>query len=140
MSMHKLISGAVLGAALAVSGHNATAQPSLPQARIAATSAASRNIEAAGRNIEAALARMTERYSLSSDQAARVRIIFEEQARKFEQVANQGLPPQDGLGRLKALEDEEVSRVSAVLTPEQRRKYEEEARSALPAGLPPSPR
>jgi hypothetical protein len=136
MSMHKLISGAVLGAALAVAGHDATAQPSLPQPRISAPPAASRNIEAAGRNIEAALARMTERYSLSTDQAARVRTILEEQARKFEQVANQGLPPQDGLGRLKALQDEEVSRVSAVLTPEQRRMYEQEARSALPAGMP----
>ena len=36
MSMHKLISGAVLGAALAVAGHDATAQPSLPQPRISA--------------------------------------------------------------------------------------------------------
>ena len=125
--MQKLISGAILGAALAVAGHDATAEPSLPAARIAAPPAASRNIEAA-------MAQMTQRYALSSDQAAKVRTILEEQARKFEQVTNQGLLPQDAFGRLKSLEDEEVWRVSAVLTPEQRKKYEQEARSALPAG------
>ena len=124
--MQRMISGAVLGAALAVAGHNATAEPSLSP-RIAAPPAASRNIEAV-------IAQMTQRYALSSDQAAKVRTILEEQGRKFEQVASQGLMPQDALGRLKSLEDEEVSRVSAVLTPEQRRKFEQEVRSALPAG------
>ena len=126
--MQKLIGGAILGAALAVAGHDATAEPSLPApARIAAPPAASRNIEAA-------MAQMTQRYALSSDQAAKVRSILEEQARKFEQVTNQGLLPQDAFGRLKSLEDEEVWRVWAVLTPEQRKKFEQEARSALPAG------
>ena len=126
MSMLKLIGGAVLGAALGMAGHDATAEPSLPAARIAAPPAASRNIEAA-------MAQMSQRYALSSDQAAKVRTILEERARKFEQIANQGLLPQDGLGRLKSLEDEEVSRISAVITSEQRKKYEQEARSALAA-------
>jgi hypothetical protein len=127
MSMLKLIGGAVLGAALAVAGHDATAEPSLPAPpRIAASPAASRNIEAA-------MAQMTQRYALSSDQAAKLRTILDEQARKFEQITNQGLLPQDAFGRLKSLEYEEVSRISAVLTPQQRRKYEQEAQSALAA-------
>jgi hypothetical protein len=126
MSMQKLISGAVLGAALAVAGHDATAEPNLRPPRITAP-------PAANRNIEALTAQMTLRYGLTSDQAANLRTILEEQARKFEQVANQGLLPQDG-GRLKSLEDEEISRISAILTSEQRTKYEQEVRSALPAG------
>ena len=80
------------------------------------------------------MAQMTQRYALSSDQATKLRSILDEQARKFEQIANQGLLPQDAFGRLKSLEYEEVSRISAVLTPEQRKKYEQEAQSALPAG------
>ena len=70
---------------------------------------------AASRNIEAAMAQMSQRYALSSDQAAKVRTILEEQARKFEQIANQGLLPQDGLGRflrqslIRARVDERIS-------------------------------
>ena len=131
MWIQKLNSGAVLGAAVAVAvaGHDATAQPSLPPPPMAAPSVPTRNIDTDA-------ARMTERYGLSSDQAAKVRTILGEQARKFDEVANQHLPPQDALDRLKSLRDEETSRVSAVLTPKQRKKYEQDARPALPAAPP----
>jgi hypothetical protein len=133
MSILKLSGGVVLGVALGMAGHDATAEPNLSPPHITAPSAANRNFEAL-------TTQMTQRYGLTSDQAAKVRTILEEQARRFEQVANQGLPPQDGFSRLKSLEDEEISRISAVLTSEQRRKYELEDRSALTAAPPPGSR
>ena len=129
MSIQKLISAVVLGATIAVAGHGAIAQPSLPPLPFSAPPAPSGNIEAE-------IAKLTQRYALSSDQAAKVRTILEEQVRKFQEVAHQDLPPQDGLGRLQSVKDEEISRVSAVLTPEQRMKYEQDARSAFSAARP----
>jgi hypothetical protein len=77
------------------------------------------------RDINAEVAGMIKRYGLSEDQAKRIRAILKEQTRKLEMTLRDGsLSLNDRIGRLLAVRNEEIARVSEVLTPEQRAKYE----------------
>ncbi|MGZ5272210.1 MAG: hypothetical protein ACXWC6_16490 [Ramlibacter sp.] len=128
----KFIAAAVVGAAVNLVGQHAIAQPSLPQ--FPGTAPPSAELD-----VGSQVTRMTQRYGLSDDQAAKVRTILAGQAKKADELGRQQLPPEQAIGRLKSLKDEETARVSAVLTPEQRRQYEEDARPTLPTlpTLPP---
>jgi hypothetical protein len=90
------------------------------------------------RDISAEVERMTKRYGLSEDKAKIVHAILEEQARKADDVAKaNSLSPEDKVRRMLAIKDEETTRVSDALPPEQRKKYLADVRPAPPpAGSP----
>ena len=90
------------------------------------------------RDISAEVERMTKPYGLSEDQAKIVYAILEEQARKADDVAkDNSLSPEEKVHRMLAIKDEETTRVSDSLTPEQRKKYLKDVRPAPPpAGSP----
>jgi len=79
----------------------------------------------AAADIEAETARMA---GLSNEQAEKVRVILDEDAKKAEQIARQQLTPDEAASRLKSLKGEESSWLSAVLAPEQRRHLRLDAR------------
>ena len=80
---------------------------------------------------------MTQRYGLSEDQATKVTTILQEETQESEEVFNATtLTMQQRFTRLQSLKEEELSRVSAVLTPEQKQKYEADV---LPTPPPQSP-
>jgi hypothetical protein len=110
--------------AIAVVANAAFGQPSLPPLPSPPTSAL---------DVDAQTTRLTQRYRLSSEQATQVRTILAEQGRKADEVLRQQLPPEQAFARLKSIKDEEASRVDAVLTPEQRRSYGQDAPPGPPA-------
>lgn len=131
MRIQKLVSGTLLSASLLLTSREAAAQlnlpppPTLPQLPSAPP--------AFSRNVDAEVAAMTGRYGLSGDQQAKVRTILTEQAKKSDEAVNaQLLSPLERLTRLKSVKDEEISRVSAVLNAEQKKKYAQDAVPPLP--------
>jgi len=128
MRIQQAIAAALACAAVGLAGHRASAQPPLPGAPPAAPA----------QDVGAETSRLTKLYGLSNDQAARVRTILGEQAKKADDVVRQQLPLDQPLGRLKSVKDEEASRVADVMTLEQRSRYENDSRPALPS-LPAAP-
>jgi len=125
MQIHKLITTTLLTAIVLV-GLNASAQLPFPPPPGSTAPPA--------RNIQAEVAQMTQRYGLSEDQATKVTTILQEETKKSEEVFNDTtLTMQQRFTRLQSLKKEEISRVSDVLTPEQKQKYEADVRSMLPA-------
>jgi hypothetical protein len=89
------------------------------------------------RDISAEVETMTKRYGLCEDKAKIVHAILEEQARKADDVVKDtSLSPEERVHRMLAIKDEETTRVSDALTPEQRKKYLADVRPAPPAGSP----
>lgn len=67
---------------------------------------------------------MTKRYGLNEEQAKKVSAILEEQAKKADEIAkDNSVSPDQKIPRLLATKDEEIDKVSEVLTPEQRKKF-----------------
>ena len=91
------------------------------------------------RNIRAEVAQMTQRYGLSEDQATKVTTILQEETKTTEEVFNDTtLTMQQRFTRVQSQKEEEISRVSSVLTPEQKQKYEADVRPTSPAQSPAS--
>ena len=131
MQIHKLITTTLLTAIVLV-GLNANAQFPFPPPPSGSTAPPARNIQAE-------VAQMTQGYGLSEDQATKVMTILQEETKKSEEVFNDTtLTMQQRLTRLQSLKQEEVSLVSAVLTPEQKQKYEADVRPTPPAQPPAS--
>ena len=85
------------------------------------------------RDISAEVDKMTKSYGLSAEKATVIKAILEEQTRKADEVAkNDSLAPDEKIHRMLAIKDEEITRVSDALTPEQRKKYLAEVRPAPP--------
>ena len=101
------------------------------------------------RNIQAEVARMTGQYGLSEDQATKVTTILQDEANKSEEVfSDSTLTMTQQFTGLQSVKREEILRVSDVLTPEQKRKYEADVRptrlaqssaSGAASGLPNQP-
>ena len=94
------------------------------------------------RDIPAEVDKMTRNYGLSAEKATTVKAILEEQTRKAADVAkNDSLSPDERVHRMLAIKDEEITRISDALTPEQRKRYLADVRPAppemtAPAGAP----
>jgi len=131
MRIQQAIAAALACAAVGLAGHRASAQPTLPPLPGAPPAAPAQDVGAE-------TSRLTKLYGLSNDQPARVRTILGEQAKKADDVVRQQLPLDQALGRLKSVKDEEASRVADVMTLEQRSRYENDSRPALPS-LPAAP-
>ena len=100
----------------------------------------------AQRNVDTEVSRMTQRYGLSNDQAAQLRtILTDEQQKAAAILKDASLTPPDLFTKVKSLKEDETTRISAILTPEQRTKYQNDmkqgqgAPSQAPAGFPPPP-
>jgi len=131
MRIRQPIAAVLVCATLGLAGPRAFAQPSLPP--LPGGSPAS-----SAHDVDAQTARLTQSYGLSNEQAAQVRAILAEQSKKADDVVRQQLPIDQALGRLKAVKDEEASRIAGVMTAEQRRRYESDSTPALPS-LPAAP-
>ena len=70
---------------------------------------------------------MTGRYGLSEDQATKVTTILQDEANKSEEVfSDSTLTMTQQFTGLQSVKKEEISRVSDVLTPEQKRKFQQQ--------------
>lgn len=99
------------------------------------------------RNVDTEVSRMTQRYGLSNDQAAQLRtILTDEQQKAATILKDPSLTPPDLFSKMKSLKEDETTLISAILTPEQRTKYQNDMKqgqgspSQAPTGfLPPPP-
>jgi Spy/CpxP family protein refolding chaperone len=95
-------------------------------------------------NVDKEIANMTKRYGLSDTQKAQIRPILAEQQHKLEAVfRDQSLPPEERFSKMRAIHDEQVSRISEVLSDSQRAKYQKDQKRMDqlpgPGGPPPPP-
>ena len=128
MQIHKLISVMIFSADV-LATHRAGAQLPLPPPPAMAQPPSS-----ATRDIETDLAQMTKRNDLTDEQAAKVRGILTEQTKKSQEAfKDESLSFEGRVDRSKSLKEVEISRVSDVLTQEQREKYQKDIRPH-PAG------
>ena len=89
------------------------------------------------RNVQAEVGQMAGRYGLSEDQATKVTTILQDETNKSaEAFSDSTLTMQQQFIRLQSVKREEILRVSDVLTPEQRQRYEADVR---PTSLAQSP-
>jgi hypothetical protein len=88
---------------------------------------------------------MTKQYGLSDDQAVQVRTILTDEQQKTDAMFKDEPPsPKDLLTKVKAIRDDETTRVSEILNPEQRKKYQDDVKRmqsppSQPPGFPPPP-
>lgn len=69
---------------------------------------------------------LTEQLGLTKDQAAKLKPVFEAQRAKFEALRDdQSLSPQERRSRMRSIREEGDAAISAVLTPEQKKKWDE---------------
>jgi protein CpxP len=69
---------------------------------------------------------LQKRLSLSDDQTAQVKEIFDGQRAKMEALnSNTSLTPQDHRAQMKAIREDGDAKIHAILTPEQKTKYDE---------------
>lgn len=93
-------------------------------------------------DVDKEIARMTKRYALTDAQKTQVRPILVEQQHKMELVfQDSSLSPEDRFAKIRAIHDEQVSRVSEVLSDSQRSKYQKDQKEMGPGpeGMPPPP-
>ena len=91
------------------------------------------------RNIQAEVDQMTGRYGLSEDQATKVTTILQDEtSRSAEVFSDSTLTMRQQFTRLQEVRRDEILRVSDVLTPEQRKRYEADVRPTWLAQSPPS--
>jgi Spy/CpxP family protein refolding chaperone len=93
-------------------------------------------------DIEKEIANMTKRYGLTDAQKEEIRPILVAQQYKLEQVFQDvSLAPEERLPKLRAIHDEQVAKVSEILTDGQRTKYQKDQKrmghGSGPDGPPP---
>lgn len=92
------------------------------------------------RNIDADVSRMTKRYGLSDDQVAKVRAILKDEQQKTDaMLKDDPLSPKDLLTKVKSLRDDETTRISDILNPDQRNKYQDDVKQTQGMQSPPPP-
>lgn len=141
INIRKLACG-VLYAAIALATHSMSAQEAPPTQAMQPPSAAF----PPERNVDTEVSIMTKRYGLSDDQAAKVRAILKDEQQKTEALLkDDSLSRRDLFTKMKSLREDETTRVSGVLTPDQRTKYQSDVEqikhqlSQPPSGFPAPP-
>ena len=131
----------VLCAAFSLGTYSLSAQqPALPAGEMQPPSSAS----LPQGSLDSQVSALTQRYSLSSDQATQVRAILQdEQQRAFVIVTDKSLTPPDLSRKIASLKEDQIARISAIMTPEQRTKFETDVKQVSappqPSGFPPPP-
>jgi DNA-binding response OmpR family regulator len=97
-------------------------------------------------DVETQVSEMTKRYGLSNDQATKVRAILKDEEQKADAILkDSSLPPPAIFSQMRTIREDETTRVSAVLTAEQQKKYQADVKqmqgppSQAPGGFPPPP-
>jgi hypothetical protein len=95
-------------------------------------------------NVDKEMGKMAKRYALSDAQKLEIRPILEDERHKLDAVfQDSSLAPEKRFSKLRAIHEEQVSRISAVLSDNQRSKYLKDqewmARDQEPGGPPPPP-
>ncbi len=98
-------------------------------------------------NVDKQLSKMTKRYGLSDAQKAQIRPILAEEKTKMDALfRDSSLSPEDRFDKMRAIREDEVARISPILSDEQRAKYEKDQKQMgredgdqPPDGPPPPP-
>jgi Spy/CpxP family protein refolding chaperone len=86
-------------------------------------------------NVDDQLSQMTKRYKLSDAQQAQIRPILADTKKKMDDLfQNSSLPPDEQFKSMRAIHDDEVTRISAVLNDDQRAKYQKDQKHMGPPG------
>ena len=140
---HKLIRGLLFAAWTIATCNTFAQQPGFPSPESMQAPSSSFPTQ---RNVDTEVSTMTKRYGLSNDQAAQLRtILTDEQQKAATVLKDSSLTPPDLFAKMKSLKDDETTRISAILTPEQRTKYQNDLKQTqssppqAPAGFPPPP-
>jgi len=80
-----------------------------------------------GMNPERRLEMMQRQLNLTPDQTTAIKAIFEDERAKMEaaRASDGSLSPEDRRAKMMAMREEEKTKIEAILTPEQKTKYEE---------------
>jgi len=78
-------------------------------------------------NPERRLEMMQRQLNLTPDQTTAIKAIFEDERAKMEaaRASDGSLSPEDRRAKMMAMREEEKTKIEAILTPEQKTKYEE---------------
>jgi len=80
-----------------------------------------------GMNVDHQLSKMVNRYSLTDEQKAQIRPVLVDVKQKLDAVfLDSSLGPDDRSAKLKSIHDDEVARISALMTDDQRAKYQKD--------------
>ncbi len=98
-------------------------------------------------NVDKQLSKMTKRYVLSDAQKAQIRLILGEEKKKMDALfQDSSASPEDRFDKMRVIHEDEVARISPILSDEQRAKYEKDQKrmggedgDQLPDGPPPPP-
>lgn len=98
-------------------------------------------------NVDKQLTRMTKRYGLADTQKAQIRPILAEEKKKMDALfQDSSLSPEDRFDKMRTIHEDEVARISPILSDEQRAKYEKDQKQMgredgdqPPDGPPPPP-
>jgi hypothetical protein len=91
-------------------------------------------------NVDKELARLSRRYALSDDQKAQVREILRDEKRKMDALFEDSpVGPEQSFAKIRAIREDEISRISAILRPDQRSKYEKDIKKDRPFSDEPPP-
>ena len=84
-------------------------------------------------NVDKELARLSRRYALSDDQKGKVHEILLDEKRKMDALfADSSVGPEQSFAKMRAIRDDRISLISALLTPGQRSKYEKDIQKEQP--------
>jgi periplasmic protein CpxP/Spy len=95
-------------------------------------------------NVDKEITRMAKRYALSDAQKTQIRPILIEEQQKLDAVfQDSSLTPEDRFSKMRVIHEEQVSRISAVLSDSQKARYQKDERGKDhqqgPDGPPPPP-
>ena len=132
----------VLCAAFGLGTYSVSAQqPALPSGGMQPPSSAS----LPQGSVDSQVSTMTQRYDLSDDQATQLRTILQDREEKTSAILKDtSLTPPDLFSKMKSLKEDQITRISAIMTPEQRSKFETDVKQmsappSPPIGFPPPP-
>jgi Spy/CpxP family protein refolding chaperone len=99
-----------------------------------------------GMNVDKQLASMAKRYNLSDDQKTKIRPVLADTQQKMDAIFHDSsLAPEDRFSKVKQIHDDESAKISALLTDDQRAKYQQDQKRRQRQsedgqdGLPPPP-
>ncbi len=76
-------------------------------------------------NVDKEVSKMAKRYALSNDQKAQIRVILSDEKQKTDAVLqDSSLMPEERFSKMRTIHEDEVSRVTTILTVDQQVKYE----------------
>ena len=130
----------VLSAALGLGASNLCGQqPTLPMGVVPSSSSVPQG------SVDSQLSSMTQQYGLSQEQQTQLRAILQDgQQMTADTLKDASITPPELFSKLKSIKEDQNKRILAIMTPEQRTKFESDMRKASnppsgPSAFPPPP-